>query len=772
MNDRSLKSDLLRLGILTGLCLLIGVHLIRGTVLIAVDGVFYIGQAQQVAQDVAGVARRYPAGYPFIVWAAHEAVARLSGHDSTMLWIYSAQGVTLLCRVLALIPLYFLGKLLVGAAKSFWALLVLIVLPYPARYGSDVLREWPYLLFLSLGFWLLYWGLRRRQWWVLGVVGLAAGLGYLIRPECAQLVLYGLLGLSCVSFRGRIRSLAPWGAGLLLVAGFLLPIAPYVGATGEVTPHQLRPSTFNAPPVISAIGAWAASDDPLEFEVREGELLELPIRADDPAGDPLTISLAGVPVGSRPVYEFRLPATEDRVWTTSETEKSMLLATYARQVCEYARIVCYAYVQSDARPGLLLVRRWWSPVQGRHIYLESEAQIKAVLQASPEASWVSDNVAFYVFGPDSHPPDAVPVYRRGSLEKGCSWTVGDRTPRAEDGQQRTAPSPGSQDESRAGAIVWYVDRAGDPPAGAAIEGRVLRWRPRPGQKGDYQLNLIVSDGEVQCCQLVRVRVIAAPEPRTEDSAVPRFPSSVLRSPSGDLRLQHAGLEKLPGAVHQISAGIMEDLMIVFFVPWLLGLYCRLRYQAERTERVLTVGVLIVSSALMLGRHVGLGTGEDRRYSLGLIALTSFYIPVGVEILAQWLNRARAWQRPPWMPSGLAGSPWFYLLMTAGVVVCLPKLLTPLRGDKAGYRAAAEWLGQNTRAEDVLAVPDIRIGFYAQRRGLLYGQQPDSRRADYVVRIAEEEGDPPPESWRREYSVVVDRRSKKILVIYRTAQPKP
>jgi hypothetical protein len=68
------------------------------------------------------------------------------------------------------------------------------------------------------------------------------------------------------------------------------------------------------------------------------------------------------------------------------------------------------------------------------------------------------------------------------------------------------------------------------------------------------------------------------------------------------------------------------------------------------------------------------------------------------------------------------------------------------------------------------VPDVRISFYAQRRGLLYLQHPNSRRADYVIMI--EDGTTPrvPEEWQREYSVMVDRRTRKTLVIYRTAPP--
>jgi hypothetical protein len=833
-NDGSWKSDLLHVGILAGLCLLIGIYLIRGTVLISRDGAFYVSQAQRLAPDSAGVAQRYPAGYPFVLWAAHRAAILVAGHDSTMLWVHSAQGVTLVCRVLALVPLYFLGKLLVGARNSFWALLILIVLPYPAQYGSDVLREWPHLLFLSLGFWLLYWGLRRRQWWGFALVGLDAGLGCLIRPECGQLVLYAFLGLAFVrrgegvpplrreailaslcqailrfsrsKHEGKMpsprggRTLS--GAGLFLVAGFLVPVVPYVYVTGAVTPHQLRASIFNTPPVISAIGSKAASDDPLEFEVPEGELLELPIKAADPDGDPLTFSLAGVPVGSRPVYEFRSPFTGSRCWTTDEYEKHLLLSTYSREVWDYEGVACYAYGQADARAGLRGVYRFWSGDRQRHFYTMDEREKEAILKGPAQAAWAFEGVVFYAFAEDSHPPDAAPVYRFGNQEHGYSWAVGSgvRGQGSGIGDQGSGGSPRTSDtrhltpDPQTGTVVWYVHLGGEPPAGAAIEGGVgtpnakyrvwepvFRWRPGPGQKGDYQVNIIVSDGELQTCQLVKIRVAAIGNRRTEGrgqaEAVGCAPHTIsdhmgqlvvcgahptgFREAFSVLRPEHAGLEKLPGAIGKLFAAIAEDLMIVFLVPWLLGLYHRLRYQAERVERVLVSGIVVFSITLMLGRHVGFGAGEDRRYGLGLIALTIFYIPVGLEIMARWLTQRKL----PILPR----LPWFHILVAIGIMVCTPKLLASGRADKTGYRAAAEWLRQNTKMDAVLAVPDNRISFYAERRGLAYAQYPDWRRADHVVIIGNEREIQVPEGWSKEYSVAVSRKNKGTLIIYGPAK---
>jgi hypothetical protein len=153
----------------------------------------------------------------------------------------------------------------------------------------------------------------------------------------------------------------------------------------------------------------------------------------------------------------------------------------------------------------------------------------------------------------------------------------------------------------------------------------------------------------------------------------------------------------------------------------------------------------------------------------MVALTLFYVPVGIEVLARWLNSIRPLPRPRWLPRRLPELPWFHLLVAVGLVVCLPKLLVASPGTKVGYRTAAAWLQQNTRANEVLAVPDVRISFYAQRQGLLYVQHPNARRADYVIMIDDGAEHQIPEEWRREYSVMVDRRTRKTLVIYSTAR---
>jgi hypothetical protein len=755
------KFDAVRVALLMGLCAALGVYLILTTAVITKDGVFYIEQAKRVGQDPISVCRRYPPGYPFLLWAGHRAASLFAEEDSPMLWAYSAQGVTLLCRVLAMLPLYFLGKRLVGAPGSFWALFLLILLPYPAFYGSDVLREWPYLLLLSTGMLLLHGSLTAGKWWAMALVGLVAGLGYLIRPEFTQLLVYALLGLFVAdrTVSGAcgplVRNLGrPLLASILLIASFVATIAPYVLASGSILPHQLRPTAFNLPPAINAVGAKAAGDDTLDFEVREGELLELPIRASDPEGDDLSFSLATAPKASRPVYEFRSASTGASFWTLSGQDRDRLLTDYPG-TWEYKGIAWYAYAGPEARPSLAPVHRFWSPTRARHFFTISESEKEAVCAESTSDSWTYEGAVFYAFEEKAHPADAVPVFRLWDQGHGYSWTM--------------TPSTGS--DAQKDTVAWYVHSADAPPAGATIDDGVLRWRPGPGQQGEHPMSILVSDGKHASCQLVTIRVTLAGSAR-QDRIRERQQPYTHASAMPCILLQSIPLRNLARAVNDAVAGIGENLMVILVLPWALGLYCRFKNREATLERVLIAAILIVNLGLMLGRHMRFGPGSERRYSLAMIVLTIFYLPTGLDLLTRGLDRVRPFRIASTSDRSASRSRWFYLFIAVAVVFCTPKLLfTPLRAEKAGLRATGEWLRQNSEADAVIAEPDRRISFYAGRQGLPYAFHPNARQADYVVEIAH--GDPAPtlDGWTRVYSTALGSRDDRMVIVYRVNQTK-
>ena len=92
---------------------------------------------------------------------------------------------------------------------------------------------------------------------------------------------------------------------------------------------------------------------------------------------------------------------------------------------------------------------------------------------------------------------------------------------------------------------------------------------------------------------------------------------------------------------------------------------------------------------------------------------------------------------------------------------MPKLFRPVRIEKQGYKEAANWLRENTAPADIIAAPDRRIAFYAERKGLRYDKKVP-KQAKYVVRIVKDEDE------KREFgievrkktSVWVDKRKKK------------
>ncbi|MEA3227261.1 MAG: glycosyltransferase family 39 protein, partial [Planctomycetota bacterium] len=236
------KQDVINLLVLVLVATVIGVYLIATTVLISKDGILYIEWAKMFSSNPMSVVKGLSFGYPLLIFVVHKLATAFGADSSVFTWIYSAQSVTLLCRTLSLIPLYFIGKLLIGGRKSFWAILILIALPHPTRYGSSILREWPHILFLAVGFLSLLRGAKTGKQWMFGITGIASGLGHIIRPECVQLVFYGVswILISLLAPRQNMNRRALLGALALLLLGFATPAAPYMAVKGKILPDKIK----------------------------------------------------------------------------------------------------------------------------------------------------------------------------------------------------------------------------------------------------------------------------------------------------------------------------------------------------------------------------------------------------------------------------------------------------------------------------------------------------------------------------------------------------
>jgi hypothetical protein len=258
-------------------------------------------------------------------------------------------------------------------------------------------------------------------------------------------------------------------------------------------------------------------------------------------------------------------------------------------------------------------------------------------------------------------------------------------------------------------------------------------------------------------------------------------SSDLRAPSetepqrepedvGDL-CQRAGLTGDIGqAMWRLTEAISEDLMYFFLPALLAGVYSRFRKKSGigAEERFYVTALVILNVLMMMLLYSNYGY-ISRRHSLPLVAFTILYVPAGLQVLAAWLGNllSRGDRKPP--PAESGASPLFYVLLAAGLLVCLPKLVRPIRLDKQGYIEAANWLKNNTLTNDIIIVPDKRISLYAQRKGYL---EPGGVRKSgvYALIITEHEDEKPNSSGpvKKEYSVPVDGRKKKgkKIVIYK------
>ncbi|MFC1634960.1 glycosyltransferase family 39 protein [Planctomycetota bacterium] len=250
-------NDIKNLFILIFIASVLGIYLITTTVVISKDGVMYIELAKVFSTEPMHVIKERFFGYSLLIFTAHKLALACGTGSSVLTWTYAAQSITLLCRILALIPLYFIGKRLVGSRWSFWAIFILIILPYPAEFGSDVLRDWPHILFLAAGFLCLLWGAEYGKWWMFAGAGLAAGFGHMIRPECAQLVVYGAAWILVRLFapRHNMNRRELLYALIVLFIGFAVPAGPYMKARGRILPEKVKV-------YINASAGWESKNAP------------------------------------------------------------------------------------------------------------------------------------------------------------------------------------------------------------------------------------------------------------------------------------------------------------------------------------------------------------------------------------------------------------------------------------------------------------------------------------------------------------------------------
>lgn len=261
-----MRKRLAALAAALAVCALVRVWLIAHTEVIARDGTIYVRMARLWPTSPGRAAREfdYPVGYPAAVAGVHAVLMAFGAADGIEGWDLAGQIVSLAASVAATAAVWAFAGAAFGWRAAWVTGLLFGLTRRWAELGADVLSD---ALALGLQLWaaVLALGaldlLRRGRAWAVALaagVGLAAGLGYLVRPEslfiaAAAVALWTVFGL-----RGTRRwglSLAASGAAVAATAACVLPYAIAIGGlTKKKALGDLVAAPGPAAPFLSAAG--------------------------------------------------------------------------------------------------------------------------------------------------------------------------------------------------------------------------------------------------------------------------------------------------------------------------------------------------------------------------------------------------------------------------------------------------------------------------------------------------------------------------------------
>ncbi|MGE3818547.1 MAG: glycosyltransferase family 39 protein [Isosphaeraceae bacterium] len=215
------------------------------------DGVRFVRQAERIDRGdlAAGLWQSidHPM-HPLAIAAAHQV---LKG-EGPYAWQTAAQAASVVMLVLAVVPIYLLGRELFESDDTA-ALGCLLVMagPVATDVAVNVLSETTFLLFWAWGLWGASRFLRNGRFgWLIPAIGFGA-LAYLTRPE-GLLIHVGLVAtLLALPMLPGIHILWPrwWAAVGVLVLGPLALVGPYMAAKGGLATKPAVARLIGAEPV-------------------------------------------------------------------------------------------------------------------------------------------------------------------------------------------------------------------------------------------------------------------------------------------------------------------------------------------------------------------------------------------------------------------------------------------------------------------------------------------------------------------------------------------
>jgi 4-amino-4-deoxy-L-arabinose transferase-like glycosyltransferase len=276
---------------------------------ISVDGVRYIEAAKNfyAGHLEAGLSSVYPPGYPLLIALFYNFL-----HD----WERAGQMISLISRLLLLLPLYGLLRAMYDRSVAALGCLLAAVSPFLAMYSVHVRTESLFFFLAVLALYILHRGMERHGTMDFFAGGLVSGFAYLVRPEALGFVVIVPAALALQRWtKDRWDWASIGGASAVLALGFALFATPYVVYLGSDT------------------GQWGTvsrkAGVTLRVSLEQAGLLNAAIAEEFPAGESMS-----------------LPAfikTHPWVYTNK------VLYDFARSVPAYAEALHYSYV-----PFLLL----------------------------------------------------------------------------------------------------------------------------------------------------------------------------------------------------------------------------------------------------------------------------------------------------------------------------------------------------------------------------------------------------------------------------------
>jgi len=217
-------------------------------------------------------------------------------------------------------------------------------------------------------------------------------------------------------------------------------------------------------------------------------------------------------------------------------------------------------------------------------------------------------------------------------------------------------------------------------------------------------------------------------------------------------------------------GNIGETLMWFFVPALLiGMHKNFKAQKwHEPEKFFVIAIIVLNVPVMIWLYCKHGYMSDR-HTLPLLIIPILYVPVGLQELAIWLQDRFSKKAEPSAAINRNERFWFLVLFLIGICICAPKLLRPIRIEKQGYRTAVKWLEANTDSAALIAVPDKRISFYAEREGLVYENGNIPEKAEYIVKVSKKQKDETAlmeSSGKVEYKYVNKKKRGVNVIIYR------